>query len=102
MRKFYSEWDGWVDLDDPNTYKYIKTKSPKVMYNKIMQRIGYVHMYMNYFHYDLFHEKTGISQRLEIERLFKDFYNNLPKRRNDILWLKEFYYVLFEQTDNMI
>ena len=109
MRKFNTYVLGEVDLDNPETYRFLPTTINEL--DALMFRdIGFALTYMDYFHPDVFPNNPitindrgyyGWLQRDRIKLLIKDFAENRKHNWENIQWFKEHVFIFKEEIENM-
>lgn len=106
MRKFtLSPFGPEVDLDDPQTYKYLPSTANELR-NIMLQEIGYAYCYMNLWHKDVFGKKrngqfSDGGQKRRVNKMIKNFTDNYLNHSSDIIWLREQVLLFQNEIENM-
>jgi len=100
--------DDIVDLDDPETYKYLPNSIDELN-NKMLQEIGYSLCYMDFWHPDVFFKERGdkekpnwgYEQRQRVYKLIENFTKNRNDNWKNIMWFKEQVFLFQDEIENM-
>ena len=129
MRKYKPAFFEEVDLDDPETYRYLPNNVDEL--DKLMfKEIGYALVYMDYFpdrkkffpkrkkkeefiKMSEFGEKyknnnnlvdlnnTGFYQRQRVQKMIDDFAKNRRNNYKNLLWYQEKVFLFLDEIENM-
>lgn len=106
MRKYTCAFGEEVDLDNPDTYKYLPDDLKKLD-DMMFKEIGQALVYMDYFRREHFPKiniknlNSGFSQRRRVIDLIKNFANNRHHNYQNVMWYKEQIFLFQDETENM-
>jgi len=99
MRQFKTSMFGTMDLDNPETYKYLPNTINELR-QLMFHKIGFAYCYMNFWHKDVFNKRDG-GQKLRVNKLIKYFTDNEQTNYDNIMWYKEQVFLFENETENM-
>lgn len=125
MRKYTCAFGEEVDLDNPETYKYLPDDLKKLD-DMMFKEIGQALVYMDYWNIDIFDKEkkepnmdrdwtqeqiekgypdgfanSGFYQRERVYKLIRNFANDRRNNYENILWYKEQIFLFQDETENM-
>ena len=119
MREFTMTFGGVVDLDDPDTYKYLPS-DPDTLRRLMLSEIGYAHCYMDYWGIDTYANPSDVEiirgwidmgsgkrvrrdsgQRARVEHLIRNFTEGWRANYGNVLWLQEQVFLFKDEIENM-